>query len=99
MKQKSSVLVFPIFIFFSIATRFAFGADAFPFVEKHDLDSGSFRGYATLSVEVPTVQAGKLLSVDIKFFNSSGGDYFYNPLSLYQHNWPFTIAIKNMSAI
>jgi hypothetical protein len=60
-------------------TNTVLGIEGPPFVEKHDLDWSSYRGYATLTVEKPSVPLGSLLSVDIRFFNSSGGDYFYNP--------------------
>jgi len=79
MKPKILILTFSFFFFPNATIRPAFGSDIFPFVEKHDLDSGSFRGYSTLSVENPTVQSGKSFPIDIRFFNNSGGSYFYNP--------------------
>ena len=46
-------------------------------VEKK-LDSGSFRGYATLSLKKTKVEIGKEFSIDIRFTNECGGGYFYN---------------------
>ncbi|HZF00502.1 MAG TPA: hypothetical protein VE344_01260 [Methylomirabilota bacterium] len=81
MNRNISRTVFIIFLlpFFVVGTVTVFGSDNFPFVEKHDLDSGSFRGYSTLTIEKTTIQSGQLFSIDVKFFNNSGGDYFYNP--------------------
>jgi hypothetical protein len=55
------------------------GADI-PFVEKSDLNRGSRRGYATLTLNQTTLKLGERFSADIRFTNTSGGDCFYNPL-------------------
>jgi hypothetical protein len=47
--------------------------------DKADLDSGSFRGYATLSLSQTRPRLGERFTADIRFTNRSGGDYFYNP--------------------
>ena len=63
----------------ALAVQTLRGEEEFRFVEKHDLGVGSYKSYATLKAEQPSVQIGKFLTVDISFFNTSGGDYFYNP--------------------
>jgi len=47
--------------------------------EKHDLDSNSCRGSATIAVDKETVALGEPFSVDIRFLNRGAGDEFYNP--------------------
>ena len=46
---------------------------------QRDLDMGSCRGYAMLSVRKPKLEIGERFSVDIRFVNKGGGHYFYNP--------------------
>jgi hypothetical protein len=47
--------------------------------EKRDLDSVSFRGSATISLDKQSVALGETLSVDIRFLNDGAGGEFYNP--------------------
>jgi len=47
--------------------------------EKHDLNAGSYKGMATIAVDKSGVTLGEKFSVDIRFFNDSGGEHFYNP--------------------
>jgi hypothetical protein len=49
------------------------------FVETHDLNSGSYRGHASISVEASTVTLGKEYAIHIQFFNDGGSNYFFNP--------------------
>ena len=61
--------------------------------EKRDLDSGSWRGSATISVDSQSVTLGEPFSVDIRFLNSGGGDEFYNPFLGGQTPLPARLAI------
>ena len=61
--------------------------------EKRDLDSGSYRGSATISADKQSVALGEPFSVDIRFLNSSGGDEFYNPFLGGQTPLPARLAI------
>ena len=61
--------------------------------ERRDLDSGSERGSATIAVDQQSVALGEPFSVDIRFFNSSGGEEFYNPFLGGQTPLPARLAI------
>ena len=49
------------------------------FTEAKNLDSGSYRGYAQLNVDKPEIKLGSKYTIDIRFFNTGGGENFYNP--------------------
>jgi hypothetical protein len=53
--------------------------DVLPFVEKRDLDFGTSHGYATLSVEKTVISSKDDFLVEIRFFNTGEGRYFFNP--------------------
>lgn len=55
------------------------GTNSYTFAEKHDLDSGRARGYATLAVTSTVVQSGDRLSLEIRFFNTGVQRDFWNP--------------------
>jgi hypothetical protein len=63
--------------------------------EKRDLDSGSFRGSATISADRESVTLGEMFSVDFRFFNRSIADEFYNPFLRGQTPLPARLAIFN----
>ncbi len=72
----SLIALVAISIFTTIA---AFADDSVSFAEKHDLDSGSSRGHCILEVAETTVESAKPLTLEVRFFNTSGGQNFYNP--------------------
>ncbi len=51
------------------------GTPAEPFHEKQPLATG----YAVLSVDKPTIKLGERFAVNIRFYNTSSGEYFFNP--------------------
>jgi len=61
--------------------------------EKRDLNSGSSRGSATITVDPQSVALGGPFSVDIRFLNSGGGEEFYNPFLGVQTPLPARLAI------
>jgi hypothetical protein len=61
--------------------------------EKRDLNSGSSRGSATITVDPQSVALGGPFSVDIRFLNSGGGEEFYNPFLGVQTPLPAALAI------
>jgi hypothetical protein len=49
------------------------------FVAVQNLNTGASQGYAVLSINQSTVKLGKKYSIEIRFYNTRGGEYFYNP--------------------
>jgi hypothetical protein len=60
---------------------------------KRDLDSGSYRGSATISADKESVALGDPFSVDIRFLNTGAGDEFYNPFLGARTPLPASLAI------
>ena len=69
------------------------GGNGFLFKEKMPLESGSFRGKATLSLTNITLRQGQEFKLDTRFFNNSGGDRFFNPFFNRLIPVPATLAI------
>ena len=63
--------------------------------EKRDLNSGSYRGAATIAVDKSSVTLGEKFSVDIRFLNGSSGSHFYNPFFQGLVPLPARLAIYN----
>lgn len=55
------------------------GTNSYTYLEKHDLDAGNARGYATLSVEPLITQTRDSLSIEVRFFNNGQRRDFWNP--------------------
>lgn len=49
------------------------------FVERHDLNTGAYRGHAEISVANPIITLRQSYTVLIQFFNDGGDNYFFNP--------------------
>jgi hypothetical protein len=60
---------------------------------RRDLDVGSWRGSATITVDKPAVALGAKFEVDIRFRNGGGGDDFYNPFFNHLVPLPARLAI------
>ncbi len=61
--------------------------------KARDLDSPSYRGSATISVDKQSVPLGDPLSVDIRFLNRGADDEFYNPFLGGQTPLPARLAV------
>jgi hypothetical protein len=55
------------------------GTQEVAFVETRNLDYGSYRGHASITVGPPTVKLGEEYKVPVQFFNDGGSNQFFNP--------------------
>jgi hypothetical protein len=75
------------------ASQGSSGIIAIPFIEKHDLDSGTIHGHVTLSIENPVIKAGEHISIKVCFVNTGKSWDFYNPFFTSRIPLPAQIAL------
>ena len=73
------IIIISIIILVSCPTLLLSEETKVAFSKQQDLNIGSYRGCALLSVKNSQIEIGQKFSVDTRFTNKSGGAYFYNP--------------------